>query len=136
MPKPIIYTLIGSSGAGKSEMQKLLADKFVCLSWDKIREWDDRQRVLEESLGNKPVLLEISRLVSTTINRLTDFNFRLYYISATVDQIVENRIKRKPNKKVNIAGIESRIKRLESIHKKYGYFKGSFTEVLSALQCI
>lgn len=128
-----ITVITGISGAGKTTVLNQLADIAFTMSWDKTRDEGKRAALLEAASNQpKPVLMEISRLVSTTIKRTPDFNFELVIVTSQFEDVRARCTAR--SGKFNEAGALGRLKRMQSLKKKYGAFEGTQEQVLGELR--
>lgn len=138
-----IHLVIGESGSGKSsilsELQQL---KISCVDADKRKkDWDSLSVLVDEALQkNLPVVLTITRGITTYMKHRPDLKFRLYFIDLPEQTIIENRRKRalESGREINVDGIVKRIKRLHSIFRNYGVdgIKGDYNFILEQLKIL
>lgn len=133
-----IALITGESGSGKSHLFKQLATWPIQLvdADKRKKDWVSLTQMVNAAIETgQPVVLSITRGVSTYIKLRPDLQFRIYLVDATVDEIVAHRRERAgdPTKDVNVASITKRLKRLESIYRNYGTdnVRGS-TDVIAA----
>ena len=121
-----VYFLCGQSGVGKTTVASKLKDKFTVVSYDSTPKEDIVPTIHRNSTG-KPILLDIPVLISTYYKKIHEtHDVQCIFIIENVD-VVKDRIVKRGGKPT--ASIEKRHKRMRSLYKKYGVFKGTSAEV-------
>ena len=140
-----IFMLIGESGSGKSTLFNDLAatmPEVATVDADKRKgEWDALDKMVDAAIDTgKQVVLSVSRGVTTYMKRRTDLRFRLFFINASIEQIIQNRTARaaarNSTREINVDRIKARHRRLEAIFKKYGSdgVSGDYVTVCNAVK--
>jgi dephospho-CoA kinase/predicted RNA-binding Zn-ribbon protein involved in translation (DUF1610 family) len=127
---PQVIILTGTFGSGKSTISNKLSDEYFILNKDLKHDIYD----IGKSSLNKTVIYQTSFNVVKDINLISQF-FEVKDIVVIQEPInvVQTRLLGRGGK-FNESNVKSRIKRMESIAKKYGTFSGTADKCLEYLK--
>lgn len=131
--EPYFYVLYGQSGVGKNTLLNNFKDKFQILDVDKISFKKIDSIIANSWFSDKPIVLNISVHISTTIRRyMGKYNVKTYALTESLDKVKEHILSRGGR----VENIENRHKRIESIVKEFNSISGNakiISEELSKL---
>jgi guanylate kinase len=119
--EPFFYVLYGQSGVGKSTLLQELESKFYILDVDKVPFKKIDSIIANNWFLEKPIILNISVHISTTIRRYLDrYRVKTFALVESIEKVkehIESRGKRTAN-------VEARYKRVQSIIKEFNSVSG------------
>ena len=126
----IIRLITGPSGSGKSWVCKHLKDVYH-VDFDRVvRSVEKLKDVFDNVQAQKlPVVADLTKLVSTMMNRNPQFEWKLYVVDETLDVIKDRLVSRGGN--YNEKAIITRKKRLGNILTRVGGVTGTAVEILN-----
>jgi hypothetical protein len=119
--QPFFYILYGQSGVGKTTLLKDFENMFYVLDVDKVPFKQIDKLIANNWFANKPIILNISVHISTTIKRYLDsYDIKTFALIESIEKVKENILSRGKR----ISNVESRHKRIESIARKFQSIAG------------
>jgi len=128
-----VYLVIGLSGSGKSFVCSQVAPYSYRIKFDRLRGGNRRQEALKQaSQQDKPIVADITKLVSTTIKLNPEFVYKVVFIDESLE-VVRQRIELRGGT-YNEEAVLKRQKRLRSLALRHQAFSGSSDECLQWLK--
>lgn len=125
-PNKTVHLVIGPPGAGKSWVCRQLGGVYLIDS-DWVKRSDLSRVIVSATWQLLPVVMDLTFRVSTTIKTLPGVDFKVYAI-VEEREIVAARLVGRGGKVTPT--LDSRIKRVASLAKRYGAFTGTSSQVL------
>lgn len=129
----LIYVLCGQFGCGKSTISAQLGDKFTVIDDDQLSAKERDSFITNNYFGEKPILLQLSVHISTTIRRYKDKGFQVVvFVIQEPLEVIKQRILGRGGK---ISGNEEqRWARIATIAKNYSNYTSSAADMLQYLK--
>jgi hypothetical protein len=126
------YMLAGQFGSGKTTVANKLKDKFTVIEIDRINRKTLDRIISNNYFNEKPLLLDIPTLISSTYRRYSDkYEIIPIFILESVS-VIEERLKLRGGTS-SIESIKKRFSRMNSLSKEIGVFSGTADEVYEYL---
>jgi hypothetical protein len=122
-----VYLVVGLSGAGKSFVCSQVAPYSYRIKFDRLRGTDKRRLALvQASQQARPIVADITKLVSTTITHNPEFTFKVIFVNEDLG-VIRDRLEKRGGH-FNEGAAVRRLQRLRLLSARYHAYSGTADE--------